>query len=97
MIILYSKDGCPACSGNTSVSRMWAQCDKREVAHQSRISVLWEVWGKEAAKLEELYEIKQPFFYSTNAEEVLMASTFTDTDAIIKLVKKDKENENTEM
>lgn len=90
MIVFYSKS-CEGCAGNQALSKMKAYCEKRGVEFQERRTVLWELYEKEANELMETYNIKMPFFYSTNSGEVLVGNTLTPLEEIQELVKKDTE------
>ena len=93
MIVFYSKS-CEGCSGNQALAKMQTYCEKRGVEFQERRTVLWELYEKEANELMEAYNIKMPFFYSTNSGEVLVGNTLTPLEQIEELVKKDIKNEN---
>lgn len=91
MIVFYTKS-CDGCSGNHALMNMKSYCKKRGVEFDERRTILWRVFEEEADKIMELNpEIELPFFYSTNAGQVLSGNSFTPTDSILELIKAEKE------
>lgn len=93
MIIFYSKS-CEGCAGNHALAKMKEHCKKQEVGFQEHRTILWERYEEEADKIMELNPgLELPFFYSTNSGGVLEGYSLTPLDTLQKLIKEDKDAE----
>lgn len=94
MIVFYSVS-CEGCAGNNALSKMKEHCEKQGVHFETRRTILWDRFEKEANKIMELNKgLKLPFFYSTNTGETLAGFSMTPLDTLQTLIEKDKENDN---
>ena len=89
MIVFYSK-GCEGCKGNQAIEKIKQFCKKYDVEFEERRTILWKVYEEEADSIIELNDgVKLPFFYNDETGEVLEGNTFTPTEELKKIVKKD--------
>lgn len=77
---------------------MKSYCRKHKVDFEERRTVLWHVYEEEADKIIKLNssekdKLELPFYYGTTSGEVLSGNSFTSTDEILKLIKKEKQND----
>lgn len=98
MIVFYTKT-CDGCYGNHALRNMKSYCAQKGVDFEERRTVLWHVYEEEANSIMDTNldenkkrKIELPFFYGTISGEMLSGDSFTPTDSILELIKKEKEN-----
>lgn len=89
MIVLFQRT-CEGCTGNATSALMKQLCITHKQEFDVRTTLLWEGWAKDAEKLEERFEIKQPFFYNTETDKVLEATTLTLMEQMERFVNEKK-------
>lgn len=77
---------------------MKSYCTKHKVDFEERRTILWHVYEEEAneiieANSSEGHKLELPFFYGTTSGEVISGNSFTSTDEIINLIKKEKRSD----
>lgn len=70
MIILYTTS-CETCNKAHNVKLIERECLNRGIQFQQRITLFFEMWQKEAERLEQTFHAKQPFVYNTETKKVL--------------------------
>jgi hypothetical protein len=93
MIVFYSKS-CESCAGNHALANMKNHCRRQGVDFQEHRTVLWVRYEQEANEIMKINKgLKLPFFYSTNSGAVLEGYSLTPLDTLQKLIKEDKDAE----
>ena len=70
MIILYTKS-CETCNKSHNLKLIERECLEKDIKFQQRITLFFEMWEQEAKRLEETFQVKQPFVYNTETKKAI--------------------------